>query len=161
MSVNDVRRYFSEKGIEDTIIEFSESTATVELAAKALGVDPGLIAKTLAFRVNDSNILIVAQGDARIDNKKYKEVFKTKAKMTSPLEVEEVIGHPVGGLCPFGLKQAFDIYLDVSLKKFDYVFPAAGSRNTALKITPERLQALTKGLWIDVCGAVIEKGLQV
>jgi Cys-tRNA(Pro) deacylase len=151
MSVAAVRKFFEDKKLNFEIIEMEESTATVELAAQALGVAPALIAKTMAFRLREENILIVAQGDARVDNRKYKDYFKEKAKMLKPDEVFEVTGHPVGGVCPFGLKNPLNIYLDISLKKFEYVYPAAGSRNSAVKMTPAELQEITEGKWIDVC----------
>ncbi len=151
MSVAAVRKFFEDKKLNFEIIEMEESTATVELAAQALGVAPALIAKTMAFRLKEENILIVAQGDARVDNRKYKDYFKEKAKMLKPDEVFEVTGHPVGGVCPFGLKNPLNIYLDISLKKFEYVYPAAGSRNSAVKMTPAELQEITEGKWIDVC----------
>ena len=125
MSVESVRRYFEENNIDLHIIEHEQSTATVELAAKALGVEPALIAKTMSFKLKDRNIIIVTKGDARIDNRKYKDCFGEKARMLSPDEVLEVTGHPVGGVCPFGLKNPLDIYLDVTLNDFEYVFPAA------------------------------------
>ncbi len=151
MSTENVRKYFTDRGLKDPIFELEESGATVELAAKTIGVDPALIAKTLSFKVRDKYILIVTKGDARIDNKKYKQYFGVKAKMLEHDEVEEVTGHPVGGLCPFGLKKELEIYLDTAIKDFDYVYPAAGSRYTALKISPQELELLTSGTWTDVC----------
>jgi Cys-tRNA(Pro) deacylase len=151
MSVKDVKKFFKDKGLDYEIIEFDESTATVELAAEAIGVKPALIAKTMALRLKDRDILIVTKGDARIDNRKYKDYFKTKAKMLKFDEVLDMTGHPVGGVCPFGLKNPLDIYLDVSLKEFDYVYPAAGSKNSAVKISPDEIQKITNAVWIDVC----------
>ncbi len=151
MAVEDVRRFFLEKWNKDPIIELDESSATVELAAKAVGVEPGRIAKTLSFKLKDRDIIIVTKGDARVDNKKFKKQFKTKAKMLSADEVLEVTGHPVGGVCPFGLKTPIDVYLDVSLREYESVYPAAGSGNTALEIAPADMKDLTKGEWIDVC----------
>ncbi|AOT71012.1 YbaK/EbsC family protein [Geosporobacter ferrireducens] len=151
MAVEDVRNFFIEKGLEDPIFELSTSSATVELASKSIGVEPGRIAKTLAFRLKDKDILIVAKGDSKIDNKKYKQYFKTKAKMLTHEEVEAVTGHPVGGLCPFGLKNPLEIFLDQSIQQFDTVYPAAGSRYAALQITPDEMLRLTAGAWIDVC----------
>lgn len=152
MSLESVRTFFLENGYTDLkILETEESTATVELAAKAHGVAPELIAKTMAFGLKDRKILIVTKGDARIDNRKFKDFFHEKATMLNPEEVLEATGHPVGGVCPFGLKNPMDIYLDVSMKEFEYVYPAAGSTNSAVKITPERLQQVTGGTWIDVC----------
>lgn len=151
MSIKSVRNYFIERGLEDPVFEMDHLTATVEQAASTIGVEPKLIAKTLAFRLKEKDILIVVRGDAKINNKKYKETFKTKAKMLNLNEVEEITGHPVGGVCPFGLNNPLDIYLDVSLKEFEYVYPAAGAVNAALKITPEDMKDITKGEWVDVC----------
>lgn len=151
MSVESVRSFFKDKGLEDPVLVLEESSATVDLAAKAIGVEPALIAKTLAIRLKDEDILIVTKGDARIDNKKFKGFFYTKAKMIDIEEVEQITGHPVGGVCPFGLKSDLKIFLDVSLKQFEYVYPAAGSKNSALKITPDDIQKLTNAQWIDVC----------
>jgi len=152
MSLESVRKFFEENGFTDLrIIETEASTATVELAAKAHGVAPSLIAKTMSFKLKDRNILIVTKGDARIDNRKYKDYFHEKATMLSYEEVLEITGHPVGGVCPFGLKTPMDIYLDISLKEFEYIYPAAGSANSAVKISPDRLQEVTGGTWVDVC----------
>lgn len=151
MSVDAVKRYFKESGLDYPILEFDGSSATVEEAARLLGVENALIAKTLAFRLKDRDVLVIAKGDARIDNRKFKEFFTCKAKMLDPGEVEEITGHPVGGVCPFGLKNPLDIYMDVSLKGFEYVYPAAGSRNSAVKISPPALQELTGAQWVDVC----------
>ncbi|MCX7709063.1 MAG: YbaK/EbsC family protein [Clostridia bacterium] len=151
MSIESVQKHFSEKGLDFKIVEFEESTATVELAALALGVEPARIAKTMAFRLKEKDILILSKGDARVDNRKYKDTFGEKAKMLKPDEVLEVTGHPVGGVCPFGLKNNLEIYLDISLKAFDSVFPAAGSRNSAVEMTPSQLEDVTGATWIDVC----------
>jgi Cys-tRNA(Pro) deacylase len=151
MSVESVKKQFKEQNLDLEVIEFSESTATVELAAQAIGVEPEQIAKTMAFKMNDKNILIMSKGDAKIDNRKYKNNFKAKAKMLKFDEVEEITGHPVGGVCPFGLKSPMDIYLDDSLKKFDIVYPAGGSPSSAVKITVDKLQKVTNGTWVDVC----------
>ncbi|OAA94992.1 YbaK/EbsC family protein [Clostridium coskatii] len=151
MSLESVKQYFKDNNLSLEIIEMGQSTATVELAANALGVEPALIAKTMAFKLKDRNILILSEGDAKIDNRKFKDYFHTKAKMLSADEVLEFTGHPVGGVCPFGLKTQMDTYLDESLKKFEYVYPAAGSRNSAVKITPEELSNVTSGTWVDVC----------
>jgi Cys-tRNA(Pro) deacylase len=146
-----VRRFFLDQGMEDPVFELEESGATVEEAAKTLGVDAALIAKTLSFKVKDKSILIVMKGDARIDNKKFKSYFNVKAKMLEHDEVESITGHPVGGLCPFGLKSELEVYLDTSISNFEYIYPAAGSRYTALQISPQELMRLTSGTWIDVC----------
>lgn len=151
MSVESVRNFFKERNQEDPVFELEDSGATVELAAEVIGVEPKLIAKTLAFKLKEKDILVVTRGDARVDNKKFRHLFKTKAKMLDLNEVEEITGHPVGGVCPFGLKNPLEVYVDVSIKDFDFVYPAAGSRTTALKISPENMQGLTNAEWVDVC----------
>ncbi|MCI5994948.1 MAG: YbaK/EbsC family protein [Blautia sp.] len=152
MSIERVREYFKQYGIEDKIMEFDVSSATVELAAEAVGCEPARIAKTLSFLVGDTPILIVAAGDARIDNPKYKAQFHTKAKMLTKDEVTEKIGHAVGGVCPFAVKQGAEIYLDESLRRFEVVYPAAGSSNSAIPMTLEELEKYSGSLqWIDVC----------
>lgn len=153
MSIEQGRAYFRELGIEDRVREFDVSSATVELAAQALGVEGARIAKTLSFKLADDRpILILAAGDARIDNHKYKEKFHTKAKMLTPAEVLAMIGHPVGGVCPFGIRDGVDVYLDESLKRFVTVFPAVGSASSAIELNLEELFEYSKALeWIDVC----------
>ena len=151
MSVESVKNFFIEKGLEDPVFKLEECGATVDLAAKTLGIEPALVAKTLSFRLKDKDILIVTKGDARIDNRKYKDFFKTKARMLEHDEVAKITGHPVGGVCPFGLLSPLEIYIDISLKEYDYVYPAAGSAFTALKIQPLIMQELTKAEFIDVC----------
>jgi Cys-tRNA(Pro) deacylase len=151
MSVESVRTYLRDHGLEHDILEFSGSTETVELAAQALGVKPGLIAKTLAFKLKDKGMLVVIKGDARIDNRKFKDRFGVRAKMMSPGEVLEKTGHPVGGVCPFALKEELEIFLDESLRPFEKVYPAAGSKNSCIEITPEELFRITGAQWIDVC----------
>lgn len=153
MSIEKVRAYFKEFGIEDKILEFPVSSATVELAAKALNTEGCRIAKTLSFSVNDSPILIVTAGDAKIDNKKYKTFFGAKAKMLSFDEVEEKIGHAVGGVCPFAVNDGVKVYLDESIKRFPTVFPACGSSNSAIELTPDELEKYSSYFveWIDVC----------
>ncbi|SHJ48663.1 YbaK/EbsC family protein [Paramaledivibacter caminithermalis] len=155
MALEDVRKYFKENNLDYEIFQMDESTATVELAAKAHGVEPQLIAKTMAVKLKDRNILIVTKGDARIDNRKFKDTFKTKCKMLKPDEVLEITGHPVGGVCPFGLKNPMDVYLDISLNNFEYVYPAAGSTNSSIKITPIQLKKITNAEWIDVCKQIV------
>jgi prolyl-tRNA editing enzyme YbaK/EbsC (Cys-tRNA(Pro) deacylase) len=151
MSIQSVRDFFESRNLDLPITELDVSTATVALAAEAHGVEPGRIAKTLAFRLGDGRaVLVVASGDARIENKKFKEAFG-KGKMLGPDEVVELTGHPVGGVCPFGLAQPLPIYLDQSLRKFDYVLPAAGSTNSAVRIDLAQLAAVTDGQWVDVC----------
>lgn len=151
MSVEQVRAFFAERRLHFEIRELTESTGTVELAARALGVEPALIAKTLAFTVNGRGIIVVTTGDARIDNKKFRKAFQAKARMMSPEEVLETTGHPVGGVCPFGLKNPLDIYLDVGLKRHARIYPAAGSVNSHIRITPGELCIITGGTWVDVC----------
>lgn len=153
MSIEKVREYFKSFGIEDKILEFPVSSATVELAAKALNTEECRIAKTLSFSVNDSPILIVTAGDAKIDNKKYRTFFGAKAKMLSFDEVEEKIGHAVGGVCPFAINKGVKVFLDKSIKRFETVFPACGSSNSAIELTPEELEKYSSHFveWIDVC----------
>lgn len=154
MSLQSVQEFFASCGLDIAIIELEVSTATVALAAEAHGVEPGRIAKTLVFRLGDGRIvLLVASGDRRIDNRKFKDAFG-KGKMLPPEEVAELTGHPVGGVCPFGLAQPLPIYLDLSLQDFDEVLPAAGAIHSAVRITPALLADLTAGLWVDVCQAV-------
>ena len=144
MSIVKVREYFK--------LEFEESSATVELAAQAVGCEPKRIAKTLSFLVEEKPILIVAAGDAKIDNSKYKAFFHTKAKMLSRDEVENLIGHNVGGVCPFGINEGVTVYLDESLKRFETVFPAAGSSNSAIQLTIPELEKYSASTgWVDVC----------
>ncbi|MCR6523835.1 YbaK/EbsC family protein [Lysinibacillus capsici] len=140
MAIEKVRRHLAQWHVEHKIQELEESSATVELAAQALGCEPERIAKSLSFLVNDGAILIVAAGDAKIDNAKYKAVFGTKAKMLSKDDVETMIGHDVGGVCPFGVNEGVAIYLDESLKRFTTVFPACGSSNSAIEVTISELE---------------------
>lgn len=152
MSIEKVRAYFAAQGIEDRIQEFPVSSATVELAAQALGVEGKRIAKTLSFLVGDQCVLIVAAGDAKVDNPKYKAQFHTKAKMLPHDLVPEYVGHAVGGVCPFAVKEGVAIYLDESLRRFETVFPAAGSANSAIELTiPELERYAQTTQWIDVC----------
>ena len=152
MSIEKVRSYFRPLGREQDILEFPVSSATVELAAEAVGVVPARIAKTLSFLVEDGCVLIVTAGDARIDNKKYKGFFHTKAKMLTPEQVSELTGHAIGGVCPFGNPPGVKTYLDVSLKRFDTVFPAAGSANSAIELTCGELERYSQSLaWVDLC----------
>jgi prolyl-tRNA editing enzyme YbaK/EbsC (Cys-tRNA(Pro) deacylase) len=151
MSLQSVREFFLAREVDIPIIELEVSTATVALAAEAHGVEPGRIAKTLAFRLSDGRvILLVSSGDARVENRKFRQAFG-KGKMLAPDEVGDLTGHPVGGVCPFGLAQALPIYLDLSLQNFDEVLPAAGAIHTAVRISPAQLAALTNGQWVDVC----------
>lgn len=151
MSLATVRAFFAERAPDIEVIEHRDSTATVALAAAAFGVAPGQIAKTLSLKVGDAVLLVVARGDARLDNRKAKAAFGGKARMLSAEEVVTVTGHPVGGVCPFGLAQPLPVYCDVSLRAFDEVLPAAGSTNSALRIAPARLAELTAAAWVDVC----------
>lgn len=152
MGIRQVREEFASRGIHNEITELPGSSATVELAAAALGVKTGRIAKTMALRLKGRGVLLlVAAGDARLDNRKLKETFKVRTRMLPAGEVEEITGHPVGGVCPFGLKQPLEVCLDVSLKAFDQVYPAAGSRNSAVRCSPEELLEITGGSWVDVC----------
>lgn len=154
MSIERVREYFAQYNIQDRIQEFAVSSATVELAAEALHTDAKRIAKTLSFMVEDKPVLIVAAGDAKIDNPKFKTQFHTKAKMLGFDEVEPLVGHAVGGVCPFGVRDGVEVYLDISLKRFETVFPACGSANSAIELSiPELEQYSGFASWIDVCKA--------
>ena len=151
MSVESVRRFLAEKAPDIAIIELPDSTATVTLAAKGHGVEPAQIAKTLSLRVGERNLLVVTRGDARLDNRKAKATFGGKVRMLGADEVVAVTGHPVGGVCPFGLATPLPVYCDVSLKAFDEVVPAAGSTHSALRISPTRMAELVEAEWVDVC----------
>lgn len=152
MSIKLVREYFKDLGIDDRIQEFDVSSATVELAAKALDVEPERIAKTLSFKKDDKGILIVTAGDARIDNSKFKKKFSMKAKMLTKEEVDRIVGHSVGGVCPFAINPNIPVYLDQSLKRFNTIFPACGSSNSAIELTCDELYKYSNSLeWVDVC----------
>lgn len=153
MSIEKVRAYFTSRGIADRIREFTVSSATVELAAAALGCDGAHIAKTMSFMAPDGVILVVAAGDARIDNHKYKDTFHTKARMLAAEEVEPLVGHPVGGVCPFAPNDGVRVYLDASLRRFDTVYPACGSPSSAIGLTIPELEnyAAPPAAWVDVC----------
>jgi len=152
MSIEKVRAYFSSKNASDKILEFDQSSATVELAAKAVGCEPAHIAKTMSFLLGEEAILIVTAGDAKVDNKKYKATFHQKAKMIPWDEVEGFIGHAPGGVCPFAVKDGVRVYLDESLKRFDIVYPAAGSANSAVRLTiPELESYCPDAQWVDCC----------
>jgi len=152
MAIEKVKAYFAAFGMADRIREFDVSSATVELAAQALGCEPCRIAKTLSFLVEGQPILIVAAGDAKIDNPRYKAQFGTKAKMLTPEEAETMVGHAVGGVCPFGVNEGVKVYLDESLKRFSTVFPACGSSNSAIELTIAELEKYSGFLsWVDVC----------
>lgn len=152
MAIEKVKEYFNQFGIADRVQEFTVSSATVELAAQALHCEPCRIAKTLSFLVDGHAVLIVTAGDAKIDNPKYKAQFGTKATMLSPDEAETLIGHAVGGVCPFGINEGVTVYLDNSLKRFEAVFPACGSSNSAIELSIEELEKYSGYVaWIDVC----------
>ncbi|WP_342640744.1 YbaK/EbsC family protein [Rhodoligotrophos ferricapiens] len=151
MSIESVRAFLAQHAPDIEIIELDVSTATVALAAAGHGVEPGQIAKTLSLRAGDQTFLLVTRGDARLDNRKAKAAFGGKVSMLGPEEVEAITGHPVGGVCPFGLKAPLQVYCDVSLKLFDEVVPAAGSTHSALRIAPDRLASLVDATWVDVC----------
>ena len=154
MSIEKVRAYMRQFNAQDRIIEFATSSATVELAAQAAGCEPARIAKTLSFKLHDDScILIVAAGDAKVDNSKYKHFFGCKAKMLSAEEVEPLIGPAIGGVCPFGINENVKTYLDISLKRFTTFFPACGSHNSAIEVTPEELEQYSSNCqgWVDLC----------
>ena len=152
MSIKQVKDYFKQYEMDTRIQEFSVSSATVDLAASALGCEPERIAKTLSFLVNGQAILVVTSGDAKVDNKKFEESFKTKAKMLPPQEVVDLVGHEIGGVCPFAIKNGVSVYLDMSLKRFETVYPACGSSNSAIELTIKQLEKHSDYTqWIDVC----------
>ena len=152
MAIQEVKEYFKKYGIENRIQEFSVSSATVELAAQALGCKPERIAKSMSFKTKDKCIIVVTAGDVKVDNAKYKARFDVKATMLSPEELPNCIGHEMGGICPFAIKDGVDVYLDESLKRFDTIFPACGSANSAIELTIDELEKYShpKG-WVDVC----------
>lgn len=152
MSFEKAREYLTRLGMDDRIFQFEVSSATVELAATALGCAPQRIAKTLSFKLNDRCLLVVAAGDAKVDNVKYKNKFGAKAKMLSPEEVPTLVGYAVGGVCPFGVNESVEVYLDVSLKRFDCIYPACGSGSSAVRLTPAELERCSGCKeWVDVC----------
>ncbi len=151
MSVEEVKKILKENNLLDQYLEFDSSSATVELAAQAVGCEKGRIAKTLTFKVSNNPVAIVVMGEARIDNKKFKETFEEKAKFLKEDEVADLTGHRIGGVSPFALKEGVKIYLDESLKKYDPIYPAAGASNNAVKISLEKLEQITNGKWVDVC----------
>ncbi len=157
MSLEKVKKFFESKGLENAVMEFDVSSATVELAAKALGCEEARIAKTLSFRIDEQPVLIVTAGDVKIDNSKYKKLFHTKAKMLKFEEVESVIGHGVGGVCPFAVNDGVKVYLDESLKRFDTVFPACGSSNSAIELNILDLEKYSgSDGWVDVCKTCVQ-----
>ena len=155
MSIEKVREYFKKNNMENRIKEFEVSSATVELAAKAVNCEPARIAKTLSFKINEKPILIVVAGDAKIDNHKYKERYGKKAKMLTHEEVLNLIGHPVGGVCPFAIKDGVEVYLDESFKRFKTIYPACGSSNSAIELSIEELEKYSNySSWVNVCKIV-------
>jgi len=150
LSKEAVEKFLKERGINLEVKTFKD-TSTVEKAAESLGVTPGEIAKSILFKLKDKYIMVITSGDKKIDNKKFKDVFKTKAKMASPEEVIEITGHPVGGVCPYGLKTPVEVYYDISLRNYEVVYPAAGDVNAALEVKVEELDKIVPGEWIDVC----------
>ena len=152
MSVETVRNYFEKYGMADRVLEFELSSETVELAAKAAGTEPCRIAKTMSFMVDDAPILILLAGDVKVDNRKFKDTFHTKAKMLTGDQLVELVGHPHGGVCPFAIKEDVKVYLDESLKRFETVFPACGNASSAIEVSLEELErfAAPQG-WVDVC----------
>ena len=154
MSIEKVRTYFEALGVAGRIMEFDASSATVELAAKALSCDPARIAKSLSFEIDGGALIVVTAGDAKIDNQKYKTRFRTKAKMLSPDDAEKLVGHAVGGVCPFAINDNVPVYLDLSLKRFKTVFPACGSSNSAIELSIPELEKYSNSAgWVDVCKA--------
>ena len=152
MSFEKAVNYLRKKGMEDRVIVPEASSATVELAAQAIGVTPGEIAKTLSFITKEGPVLVIAEGTARVDNRKYKDTFHTKAKMIPGDQVEELIGHAPGGVCPFGIKEGVPVYMDESLRKYALVYPAAGDDHSAVRLTVEELEQVSGSIgWVDVC----------
>ena len=152
MSLEKAKAYLAEKDYADHVIELEDSSATVQLAAQALGIEPGMIAKTMSFLLGDEAILILTEGTAKVDNRKYKDTFHMKAKMIPFEEVENRIGHAPGGVCPFGIKEGIRVYLDESLKQFETVYPAAGNDHSAVKLTIAELEEVAGAVgWVDVC----------
>ena len=153
MALEKAKKYLEEKGFLDRVIEPEVSTATVELAAAAIGVEPGKICKSLSFLIEDRPVIILAEGMARVNNKKYKAQFGKKARMIPREKVEEYIGHEAGGVCPFGLNSEVTVYMDESLRRWDVVYPAAGNDHSAVRLTPDELMMLSGAAgWVDVCG---------
>lgn len=151
MRVAAVREFLARHGLADAYREFEVSSATVELAAQAIGCEPGRIAKSLSVSVNDAPLVLVVMGTARLDNRKFKDVFHAKARFIKPEDLETLVGHPMGGVCPFALPDGVPVYLDASLRRYDPVYPAAGAPNNAAKLTLAELERVTSGVWVDVC----------
>lgn len=152
MSIENVKSYFGKLGMESKVREFDVSSATVALAAEAIGCEPARIAKSMSFKIGEKAVIIVMAGDARVDNPKFKGFFGTKAKMLTPDELDEMVGHKMGGVCPFAIKEDVNVYLDDSLKRFDTVFPACGSDNSAIELTPAELERYAQNFqcWLDI-----------
>lgn len=153
MSFDSAKAYLATKGLEDRVLSFPVSSATVELAAKAVGCEPAHIAKSLCFLAEDSPLMILAAGDAKVDNPKYKAQFGTKTKMLTPEQAETLVGHSVGGICPFGIQDGVQVYLDVSLQRFPTIYPACGNASSAVKLSCEELSQVAQHFcgWVDVC----------
>ncbi|MBR2728538.1 MAG: YbaK/EbsC family protein [Lachnospiraceae bacterium] len=152
MSFEKASAYLRKIGLEDRIIVPENSSATVELAAQAIGVKPGEIAKTLSFLTKEGPLLVLAEGTARVDNRKYKDTFHIKAKMIPGADVEEIVGHAPGGVCPFGIKEGIPVYMDESLRKYDVVYPAAGDDHSAVRLSVAELESAAGAIgWVDVC----------
>ena len=152
MAVDKVKAFFRQHGMDARILEFDVSSATVELAAAALHCEPKRIAKTLSFLLDGQPLLVVTAGEAKVDNAKFKAQFRTKAKMLTPEQVETLVGHAVGGVCPFAINEGTTVFLDVSLKRFETIFPACGSSNSAIEMTVAELEQYSASLgWVDVC----------
>lgn len=159
MAIEKVKAYFRRFGMEDQVLEFDSSSATVELAAAALGCEPARIAKTLSFRQGEGCLIVVMAGDAKIDNKKFKSYFGMKARMLSAEEVDALVGHSIGGVCPFAIDPVIPVYLDISMRRFETVFPACGSGNSAIELTCPQLEQYANSLdWVDVCKGWQEAG---
>lgn len=152
MSIDKARAYLAQFGMDGRVIEFETSSATVELAAQAAGTEPARIAKTLSFMIDGAPALVVCAGDTRIDNRRFKDTFHTKPRMIAREQVEELVGHGVGGVCPFGVNESVHVYLDESLRRFETVFPAAGSSNSAIELTCDELEQVARPVaWVDIC----------
>ena len=152
MRVDAVREFLARHGLEEAYREFEVSSATVDLAAQAIGCEPGRIAKSLSISVNDAPLVLVVMGTARLDNRKFKDSFHAKARFIKPEDLEAQVGHPMGGVCPFAVNEGVKVYLDASLKRFETVFPACGSANSAVRLSPAELEACTQPCtWVDVC----------
>lgn len=159
MAIEKVREYLRQWGRDKDILEFDTSSATVEMASNALGVEPSRIAKTLSFKTEEGAMLIVAAGDAKVDNSKFKLEYGMKAKMLTPEEALDYTGHAVGGICPFGLKLELPVYLDISMRRFETIFPACGSSNSAIRLTCNELEEYAKAMkWVDVCRGWQDEG---